>query len=143
MKAGIHPEYETARITCACGRVTETRTTVGEIHVEICSHCHPFFTGRQKLVDTAGRVERFKAKYGDMKAAPKAAPVAEAPVESESQAADVPVAETPAEPVAETPAEPEAEAADAPEAAAENAPAEASAEPVEADGDAEEEQEEE
>ena len=64
MKAGIHPKYETARITCACGRVTETRTTVGEIHVEICSHCHPFFTGRQKLVDTAGRVERFKAKYG-------------------------------------------------------------------------------
>ncbi len=64
MKLGIHPTYETAQITCACGRVTETRSTVGEIHVEICSHCHPFFTGRQKLVDTAGRVERFFAKYG-------------------------------------------------------------------------------
>ena len=64
MKAGIHPKYEVAQITCACGRVTETRSTVGEIHVEICSHCHPYFTGRQKLVDTAGRVERFKAKYG-------------------------------------------------------------------------------
>jgi large subunit ribosomal protein L31 len=64
MKAGIHPEYEKALITCACGRVTETRSTVGELHVEICSHCHPFFTGRQKLVDTAGRVERFMAKYG-------------------------------------------------------------------------------
>lgn len=65
MKAGIHPEYAPAKITCACGRDTETSSTVGEIHVEICSHCHPFFTGRQKLVDTAGRVERFFAKYGD------------------------------------------------------------------------------
>jgi large subunit ribosomal protein L31 len=64
MKAGIHPEYKKALITCACGRVTETRSSVGELHVEICSHCHPFFTGRQKLVDTAGRVERFRAKYG-------------------------------------------------------------------------------
>jgi large subunit ribosomal protein L31 len=69
MKAGIHPEYEKALITCACGRVTETRSTVGEMHVEICSHCHPFFTGRQKLVDTAGRVERFMAKYGKEEAA--------------------------------------------------------------------------
>ena len=51
-------------ITCACGRISETRATVDELHVEICSHCHPFFTGRQKLVDTAGRVERFRAKYG-------------------------------------------------------------------------------
>jgi len=65
MKTGIHPEYKTVRITCACGRVTETRATVDELHVEICSHCHPFFTGRQKLVDTAGRVERFRAKYGE------------------------------------------------------------------------------
>lgn len=64
MKAGIHPEYQKALITCACGRVSETRSTVGELHVEICSHCHPFFTGRQKLVDTAGRVERFMMKYG-------------------------------------------------------------------------------
>ncbi|WP_428274844.1 50S ribosomal protein L31 [Candidatus Palauibacter sp.] len=68
MKAGIHPEYAPAKITCACGRETEAASTVGEIHVEICSHCHPFFTGRQKLVDTAGRVERFIAKYGDGKA---------------------------------------------------------------------------
>ena len=64
MKAGIHPEYKKTLITCACGRVTETWSTVGELHVEICSHCHPFFTGRQKLVDTAGRVERFRTKYG-------------------------------------------------------------------------------
>ncbi|MCE2422515.1 MAG: 50S ribosomal protein L31 [Gemmatimonadetes bacterium] len=64
MRSGIHPNYEKARITCACGRATETRSTVGDIQVEICSHCHPFFTGKQKLVDTAGRVERFMAKYG-------------------------------------------------------------------------------
>jgi len=64
MKTDIHPEYVDARIVCACGRVTETRATVEELHVEICSHCHPFFTGKQKLVDTAGRVERFLSKYG-------------------------------------------------------------------------------
>lgn len=64
MKTDIHPEYQDARIVCACGRVTETRATVDELHVEICSHCHPFFTGQQKLVDTAGRVERFLSKYG-------------------------------------------------------------------------------
>lgn len=63
MKPGIHPEYKPTRITCACGRVSETYSTVDELHVEICSHCHPFFTGRQKLVDTAGRVERFRRKY--------------------------------------------------------------------------------
>lgn len=64
MKTDIHPEYRDARIVCACGRVSETRATVDELHVEICSHCHPFFTGQQKLVDTAGRVERFLSKYG-------------------------------------------------------------------------------
>ena len=69
MKTGIHPEYMTSKITCACGRVTETRATVEEIHVEICSHCHPFYTGRQKLVDTAGRVERFRRKYSSGSAA--------------------------------------------------------------------------
>ena len=63
MKAAIHPEYMPSKITCACGRVTETYATVEELHVEICSHCHPFYTGRQKLVDTAGRVERFRRKY--------------------------------------------------------------------------------
>ena len=64
MKPGIHPEYTPTKITCACGRISETYATVDELHVEICSHCHPFFTGRQKLVDTAGRVERFRRKYG-------------------------------------------------------------------------------
>ena len=64
MKTGIHPEYKPAKVTCACGTITETRSTVGNIHVEICSNCHPFFTGKQKLVDTAGRVEKFRKKYG-------------------------------------------------------------------------------
>lgn len=65
MKEGIHPEYKTAIVTCSCGNTFTTRSTVDSIHVEICSHCHPFFTGRQKIVDTAGRVERFRRKYGD------------------------------------------------------------------------------
>jgi large subunit ribosomal protein L31 len=63
MRQGIHPDYKPARIVCACGNVIETRSTVGELHVEICSVCHPFYTGKQKLVDTAGRVERFNRKY--------------------------------------------------------------------------------
>ncbi len=64
MKQGIHPKYEHSTITCACGNVIETRSTVKNIQVEICSACHPFFTGKQKLVDTAGRIERFNRKYG-------------------------------------------------------------------------------
>lgn len=64
MREGIHPKYEKAQIVCACGNIIETRSTVPKIHVEICSTCHPFFTGKQKLLDTAGRVERFKRKYG-------------------------------------------------------------------------------
>jgi large subunit ribosomal protein L31 len=63
VKAGIHPDYIEATITCACGEVIQTRSTRPNIHVEVCSKCHPFFTGRQKLVDTAGRVERFQRKY--------------------------------------------------------------------------------
>ena len=79
MKTGIHPEYMPTKITCACGRVTETYATVEELHVEICSHCHPFFTGRQKLVDTAGRVERFRRKYSTGTPMPSTT----APVETE------------------------------------------------------------
>ncbi len=63
MKAKIHPKYYETTIKCACGNVIETRSTVKNITVEICSSCHPFFTGKQKLVDTAGRVERFRTKY--------------------------------------------------------------------------------
>lgn len=63
MKQGIHPKYYDTKITCACGNVIETRSTLKDIRVEICSNCHPFFTGKQKLIDTAGRVERFRRKY--------------------------------------------------------------------------------
>ena len=63
MKKDIHPEYHKALVHCACGNEFETGSTLKEIKVEICSMCHPFFTGKQKLIDTAGRVERFKKKY--------------------------------------------------------------------------------
>ena len=63
MKKGIHPKYEETTITCVCGNIIKTRSTVKKIDTEICSNCHPFFTGKQKLVDTAGRVERFKKRY--------------------------------------------------------------------------------
>jgi large subunit ribosomal protein L31 len=68
VKAGIHPEYVETTVTCACGEVVHTRSTRPGIRVEICSKCHPVFTGKQKLVDTAGRVERFQKKYGARKA---------------------------------------------------------------------------
>lgn len=64
MKKGIHPTYYNTRVSCACGEVFTTRSTKEEIRVEICSKCHPFFTGKQKLVDTAGRLERFQRRYG-------------------------------------------------------------------------------
>ena len=63
MKEKIHPKYNLTKISCACGNVIETRSTSKDIKVEICSACHPFFTGKQKLVDTAGRIERFRKKY--------------------------------------------------------------------------------
>jgi large subunit ribosomal protein L31 len=63
MKKGIHPEYSKTKITCACGSTIEAGSTKSDISVEICSACHPFYTGKQKLVDTAGRIERFKKKY--------------------------------------------------------------------------------
>ena len=64
MKEGIHPNYKPATITCACGAVWETGSTKQDIHVEVCSKCHPFYTGRQKLVDTGGRVDSFKKRFG-------------------------------------------------------------------------------
>jgi large subunit ribosomal protein L31 len=67
MKKGIHPEYVESRVVCACGNTFVTRSTKNEIRVEICSQCHPFFTGKQKLMDSAGRVEKFRKKYGDAK----------------------------------------------------------------------------
>jgi len=67
MKKDIHPAYYDTTITCACGNVVKTRSTAKEIHVEICSKCHPFFTGKDKLVDTAGRVEKYERRYGKKK----------------------------------------------------------------------------
>jgi large subunit ribosomal protein L31 len=63
MKQGIHPDYKPTKITCACGNVIETASTVENITVEICSACHPFFTGKQKLVDTGGRVDKFNKRF--------------------------------------------------------------------------------
>jgi large subunit ribosomal protein L31 len=65
MKQGIHPEYKEIKVTCSCGEVFTTRSTAGkDLLLEVCSKCHPFYTGKQKIVDTAGRVDRFQQKYG-------------------------------------------------------------------------------
>jgi large subunit ribosomal protein L31 len=64
MKSGIHPNYTTATVTCSCGNTFTTRSTKDSLHTELCSACHPFYTGKQKLVDTGGRVERFERRYG-------------------------------------------------------------------------------
>ena len=63
MKQGIHPDYHNINVHCACGNTFQTRSTIAEIHTDVCSNCHPFFTGKQRLVDTAGRVERFRQKF--------------------------------------------------------------------------------
>ena len=65
MKDKIHPRYETITVRCACGNAFETRSTAKDIHLDICSECHPFFTGKQKLVDTDGRIDKFKKKFGN------------------------------------------------------------------------------
>jgi large subunit ribosomal protein L31 len=83
VKEGIHPNYKEVEVRCACGHTFKTRSTKPELHLEICSNCHPFFTGRQKLIDTEGRVERFTKKFGTQtseqrKTAAKAVKVAKA-----------------------------------------------------------------
>ncbi len=90
MKPGIHPDYKPAKVLCACGNVIETRSVRGDFHIEICAQCHPFFTGTQKILDTAGRIEKFKTRYATPAAAPapkkaeapKAAAKVEAPKEN-------------------------------------------------------------
>lgn len=68
MKSDIHPEYTDTKVTCSCGSSFVTRSTLGkEIHLDVCAECHPFYTGKQKIVDTAGRVDKFRRKYGSMK----------------------------------------------------------------------------
>ncbi|MDZ7828382.1 MAG: 50S ribosomal protein L31 [Halofilum sp. (in: g-proteobacteria)] len=65
MKSDIHPSYEPVKVACSCGNTFETRSTAGhDLHVEVCSSCHPFFTGKQKIVDTAGQVDKFRRRYG-------------------------------------------------------------------------------
>ncbi len=88
MKKDIHPEYFQTTVTCACGSTFETGSTVKDIKVEICSNCHPFFTGKQKLIDTAGRVERFRRKYGDYMADRDKKGGKEAPAPKQAEAAE-------------------------------------------------------
>lgn len=87
MKEGIHPDYPPASVTCACGNAFVTRSTRGDITVDVCSACHPFYTGTQKLIDAAGRVDRFRKRYADKKAPAKAAEApAPAPAAAEAEA---------------------------------------------------------
>jgi len=107
-KAGIHPNYELATITCACGAVHETASTRGSFTVEICSKCHPFYTGRQKLMDTAGRIERFQRRYQLKPGAP--APEAARPAKPETAARpEAPKAEKKPKPEGGKPEAPKAE----------------------------------
>ena len=93
MKDKIHPEYKEATISCVCGEIIHTRSTKQTIHVDICSKCHPFFTGKQKLVDSAGRVERFAKRYAG-KVKPRKAPKAKA---AEPAAGEAATPQSPAE----------------------------------------------
>jgi len=101
MKEKIHPKYENCKVTCGCGETFMTRATRPEINVEICSKCHPFFTGKQKLVDTAGRVEKFQRRYAKFQAQSAPAAEAAAPASaSAAAAADKPAAAAPEKPAA-------------------------------------------
>ncbi|HET7158245.1 MAG TPA: 50S ribosomal protein L31 [Burkholderiales bacterium] len=83
MKAKIHPQYKEINVTCSCGNVFPTRSTLGkDLHIEVCSACHPFYTGKQKVLDTAGRIEKFRQKYSGGKSAKAAPAAAGAPQES-------------------------------------------------------------
>jgi large subunit ribosomal protein L31 len=130
MRPDIHPAYATAKVHCACGNSWETRSTGGDLHLDICSACHPFFTGKQKLMDTQGRIERFRKKYeaglGVSKAAAESAAKAGQPVVPKAEAEPKAAApKAPAEPKAEkAPKAPKEKKAKAPKAAAETPPEE-------------------
>ncbi len=114
MKADIHPDYVEAKVTCSCGNTFHTRSTMADIHVELCNECHPFYTGKQKLVDSGGRVERFQRRYGKKtftRSGSDAAPAEPAAAEAAPAVEPAPAAE----PTGETEA--------AAEVAAETAPA--------------------
>jgi large subunit ribosomal protein L31 len=87
MRENIHPAYPTAKVHCACGATWETRSTAGDLHLDICSNCHPFFTGKQKLMDTQGRIDRFKKKYANTPATPPVKKKAAAAAKAASKAA--------------------------------------------------------
>ena len=89
MKQGIHPEYVETHVTCSCGNTFTTRSTKAELHVELCNQCHPFYTGKQKLVDTGGRVERFQKKYAS-RPRRKAEEPTEAPATEEAATEEAP-----------------------------------------------------
>ena len=127
MKEGIHPEYKPAKVLCACGNEIVTRSVRGDFHVEICAACHPFFTGKQKIMDTAGRIEKFKNRYGNASSATvSAAPVKRAEPAKPAKKGDASenraakrakaAAGKPKKAVAAAEAPPEAPAADAPAA---------------------------
>ena len=86
MKQGIHPDYVETLVTCSCGNTFTTRSVKKEMHVELCNQCHPFYTGKQKLVDTGGRVERFQRKYAKRAQQPQQAPVPAEVAAGEEQA---------------------------------------------------------
>jgi large subunit ribosomal protein L31 len=94
MREGIHPEYPPATVSCACGNNFVTRSTRGDFQVDVCSNCHPFYTGTQKLIDAAGRVDRFRKRYGgeDKKAAAKASKAPKAEKPAAEPAAEAPAA---------------------------------------------------
>ncbi|UJR85985.1 Hypothetical protein I5071_80660 [Sandaracinus amylolyticus] len=88
MKPGIHPKYDVATITCACGATYDTRSSRGSFGVDVCSNCHPFFTGKQRIMDTAGRVERFRKKYENQPAAATGKKVKQAKKAAKAAAAE-------------------------------------------------------
>lgn len=92
MKQGIHPDYVIATVHCSCGNTFETRSTKSDLRVEICSNCHPFYTGKQKLIDTGGRVERFQRRYANQQAGKSTAPAAAAATAAPAAPADDPSA---------------------------------------------------
>ncbi len=98
MKTEIHPDYVETQVTCSCGNTFTTRSTKPELHVELCNQCHPFYTGKQKLVDTGGRVERFQKKYEKQRAAVEKARKARDEVQPAEQDEPVALTEAGAEP---------------------------------------------
>ena len=121
MKEAIHPDYKAAKIVCNCGNVIETRSTRGDFHVEICAMCHPFFTGKQKIMDTAGRIEKFRTRYASA-ASPAQAEARPAPAPVTAKKAEAPKENRAAKRAKAGKSKPKVEAAPAAEAGAEPKP---------------------